>query len=1211
MVVIIMALLLEALPQSGQLYSSASPTPGSVPGSTMFSSTSGYTYNVTFVEEGLPDISGILQIWSLNVSSFSSPSSFDIYHVDSSNLTIGLVNGTYNFTVSTSTGYRSTPSKGIFNVSGSNVLIKVEFSPTLYSITFSESGLGDNQNPSENMIPSWSVSLNNSLTGLISRTSDSSNLSFEVPDGNYTFRIANPSNYSASPSSGNITVRGEPYVEEIVFSSRLFRVTFNESGLPFIGSGSSWGVDISNSSYHLHLNETSNSSSVVFSLPEGNYTYTIGSYSNYTAIPSHANITVSDSNYNVPVYFSRDLYKLVFSESGLSTGNGGTQWGVTIKNVTSGHIINTYTTGSTIEFAVPNGTYSYQVDRLNNYSAFPYNGSGTITLNKEDNLINVEFVPDFFYAEFVEKGLPDISGHVTVWSVSVNKTVENSSTSSILFMLPIFSGKTYTYAAQPVSEFAISTNSTGNLPSPTLSQLVVNGKYKQFVYLINITYVYTQGKTSFKYTTTSTLYPDLVFSQTGLPAGTTWSVGLNNTTSKITELESSSYSSIYFSNQSLPAGKYYFSVYPTNGYIPIVNRSNNVTWNGVDFLNISVKFVSELHDIEFFAHDLPQQLNWTLDLTSSYGITTSYSSNGNPLSINLTNGHYSFRILPVGTFKPDISQGYLTVNNSSVNAYPSFSIYFSSYYYKLSFNETGLPSTSLWSVALVGSNGTYTQQSLGANPITFSVPNGTYYYNFISNSNTTGFFSSLRSGYVAVNGSSLFRSIPFIPVSHTVTFVEKGLPKGSAWSIDINGISFNSSGYGTVQTSLLNGTYFYAVLPFYGFSASNRSGSFNINGNNIVINITFVHNLYPVTFSISGLPASTNWTIVIGNSVYTLHGNSTFYLPNGTYIYYLGEVTNVYTYYPFASGGYFIIIGAAKPIVISYRDFVYTLTLQETGLPNNTNWSIDFNSAVLFSNHHNTINLTLQNGTFVLVTEDYNAYYPVNSQIIVEIQGSSLTEIVKYAISLYQVTFVENNLPAGYDWNLSLKGLYNSSNASYSVSHVYFNLTNGSYVYSVTSVNKTYMAPPSGTFTVSGSPLTIYLNFTEVTYNVTFKESGLPSNTRWSVNLDGAITSTNNTTITDFLTNGTYDYSIGNVAGYHITSTSYGNFTVNGKGVVMDVTYAKNQTTTTPPPPPPPAPAKKPFTLPFYFYEVLIIVIIAGIGIAATIYTQQKKKMNK
>ncbi len=1208
--IVMAALLLEALAPSAPLNLKSGSTSNSTSIHPMAPLPSGsYTYNVTFAESGLPDNSGILQMWTLNISESSG---FNIYHVDSSNISVALINGSYSFKVSTSTGYYATPSKGTFDVNGANVLVNVKFSLLLYNVTFSESGLGNGQNPSESMIPSWNVSLSSASTGLINRMSDSSNLSFQVPNGTYTFFVTNPNNYTVSPPSGQIVVKGESYMEDIVFTSSLFRVTFNETGLPFIGAGSSWNVKVT-SGEGSYLTETSQNSTIVFSLPNGDYTYSIGNYSNYTANPSQGAFTISNSNYNIPVYFSRNLYQLVFSETGLSSSNGVTEWGVTVTNETSGQVINKYSTGNAVDFILPNGTYSYQVDRLNNYSIFPFNGSGKISLNKESNLILIEFVPEFFYVKFVEKGLPDISGHVTIWSVSVNKTIENSSSTYLMFMLPIVPEKvdTYAYAAQPISEFTISSNLTGTFQTPTINELIINGTYSAYVKLINITYTYSQGQTSFKYTTTKTLSPDLVFSQSGLPVGTSWSVGLNNTTSQITKFESSRFAQIYFGDQNLSAGKYYFSVYPTDGYMPVVNRSNNITWNGDDFLNISIKFVLELHTVEFFAYGLPQKVNWTLDLTSSSGIANSYSSKGDPLYLNLSNGQYSYQILPVGTYKPDVSRGYLTLNNSSVNAYPSFSIYFSQYYYKLSFNETGLPSTSLWTVALTGSNGTYVEEGLSANPITFNIPNGTYYYNFIANSSTSGFTSSMRSGYVAVDGSDVSLTMPFVSVTYNVAFVEKGLPRGESWTIDINGILMNSGGYGTIQSDLLNGTYFYSVIPIYGFSASNRSGSFTISGNNVLIDVNFESDLYAVTFTVLGLSPSTNWTVVLGNSLYNLSGNTTFYLPNGTYMYYLGEVLNVYTYYPFASGGYFIVSGEAKSIDVTYRDFVYTLTLRETGLPNNTNWSIEFNGLVLFSNHLNYINLTLQNGTFVLFTEDYNAYHPVNSEITVGIQGSSLTEIVKYTISLYQVTFVENNLPAGYKWNLSLKGLYNSSNATYTVSHVYFNLTNGSYIYSVASVNKTYVAPSSGTFTLSGSPLTIYLNFTEVTYNVTFKESGLPSNTRWSINLDGTIMSTNNTTMTEYLPNGTYDYSITEIAGYHITSTSYGNFTVNGKSVITDVTYAKNQTTPTPPPPPPPTPAKKPFSLPFYFYEVLIIVIIAGVGIGVTIYIQQKKKMNK
>jgi len=1210
LIVVIAALVFEVLPQSASLNNNTiSKSNSDHDQLTPLFQSNDYTYNVTFNEQGLPITSGILQIWSLNISNASG---FKIYHIDSSNITVSVQNGSYSFQASTSAGYYATPSKGTFTVNGANLLLNIKFSSSLYRITFSETGLGNNQNPGENMIPSWNVSLRNASVGTINQISNSNNLSFQVPNGTYDFVITSPSNYTVSPFSGKITVNGRDYVESLIFSSKLFRLTFNESGLPFIGEGSSWYVSVTTENGY-NLNQTSQNSSIVFSLPNGTYSFEIGKYSNYTANPTHGNLVIAGSNYNVPVYFSRNLYLLEFTETGLRSGNGGMLWGVTIINSTSHQAINKYSKGTDIKFTVPNGTYEYQADRLNNYSAFPYNGSGIISINKQDSMVNIEFVPDIFFIQFVEKGLPDISGHVTVWSVSVNKTIENSSGSEIMFMEPIIPGKTttYYYTVQPVSQFVVSTNSSNSYQAPSISQLVINDTYVPFVKIINITFTYSQGTASFKYASTSSLFPDLAFSESGLPAGTSWSVGLNNTTSKITAIGTSNDAQIYFSTQNIPAGKYYFSVYPAGDYIPIVNRSNNVTWNGQDFLNISVVFVSEVHTVEFMSYGLPQLSNWTLDITSGYDITTSYTSNGNPIYINITNGHYLYRILPAGTYKPEVSNGYLSVNNSSVNAYPSFSVNFIPYYYRVSLNESGLPSTSVWSVALVSSNGTVQNQSLGANPVSFNVPNGTYYYNFLSGGNTIGFHSSISSGLIVVNGANRFKLLPFVNTTHLVTFTETGLPRGSNWGVILDGIQLNSGGYGSIQEILLNGTYFYSVIPHYGFQASNRSGSVTVNGNNVNINVNFIPNLYQVKFIVSGLPASVNWSLVMNGLVYQLKGNSTFYLSNGTYVYYLSEVTNVYTYYPFASGGYFIVNGTSHSINVSYRDFVYTLSLEEIGLPNNANWSIQFDNLVLYSNSHNFINLTLQNGTFYLFTMNYNAYYPVKSIIIVTIQGSSSLELVKYAISLYQVTFIENNLPTGFKWNLSLKGLYNYSSLTYSVNHVYFNLTNGSYLYSVTSLNKSYLAPTSGAFAVSGAPLTIYLNFTEVTYNITFKESGLPLKTTWSINLNGKIDSTNNTTLSIMLPNGTYDYSIGGVSGYHITSTSYGNFTVNGKSVTLDVTYAKNQTSTTPPPAPPPTPAKKPFTLPLYFYEVLIIVIIAGIGIAVTIYTQQKKKINK
>ncbi len=73
---------------------------------------------------------------------------------------------------------------------------------------------------------------------------------------------------------------------------------------------------------------------------------------------------------------------------------------------------------------------------------------------------------------------------------------------------------------------------------------------------------------------------------------------------------------------------------------------------------------------------------------------------------------------------------------------------------------------------------------------------------------------------------------------------------------------------------------------------------------------------------------------------------------------------------------------------------------------------------------------------------------------------------------------------------------------------------------------------------------------TAATYPVTFSESGLPSGTSWSVTVNGATESSTSSTITFIEPNGTYAYSIGDVAGWHQTTLPYtGSVMVNGVAV--------------------------------------------------------------
>ena len=75
-------------------------------------------------------------------------------------------------------------------------------------------------------------------------------------------------------------------------------------------------------------------------------------------------------------------------------------------------------------------------------------------------------------------------------------------------------------------------------------------------------------------------------------------------------------------------------------------------------------------------------------------------------------------------------------------------------------------------------------------------------------------------------------------------------------------------------------------------------------------------------------------------------------------------------------------------------------------------------------------------------------------------------------------------------------------------------------------------------------------------FAVTFRESGLPPGTPWSVTWNGTPRSTDTSLLPFVAPNGTYAYSVGNVSGFR-ASRPAGNVTVNGSAVVVTITYSK------------------------------------------------------
>ena len=209
------------------------------------------------------------------------------------------------------------------------------------------------------------------------------------------------------------------------------------------------------------------------------------------------------------------------------------------------------------------------------------------------------------------------------------------------------------------------------------------------------------------------------------------------------------------------------------------------------------------------------------------------------------------------------------------------------------FTESGLPSGTLWSVTLNG-----TKESSTTDTISFSEPNGSYSY---SVSNVTGYSIFPTFGSINVSDQSVNQSISFTEITksvskYTVAFKESGLPSGTSWSTTFNGTT-NSSTTGLITFTSINGSYSYNISSIAGYTISPLSGSVNVEGKNVTVNITFTQvkvtvRKYTITFSESGLPSGTSWSVTLnGTKESSTTDTISFSEPNGSYSYSVSNVT--------------------------------------------------------------------------------------------------------------------------------------------------------------------------------------------------------------------------------------------------------------------------------------------------------------------------------
>ena len=115
--------------------------------------------------------------------------------------------GPYSWTLTPPSGYTSSLTSGSITVNNGDVTQGFTFSVAAYSVTFSESGL--------NSGTSWSVTFRGST-----QSSTTNSIVFSgVPNGGpYSWSLTAPTGYTASQTSGSLTVSGASVSQGITFS---------------------------------------------------------------------------------------------------------------------------------------------------------------------------------------------------------------------------------------------------------------------------------------------------------------------------------------------------------------------------------------------------------------------------------------------------------------------------------------------------------------------------------------------------------------------------------------------------------------------------------------------------------------------------------------------------------------------------------------------------------------------------------------------------------------------------------------------------------------------------------------------------------------------------------------------------------------------------------------------------------------------------------
>jgi len=265
---------------------------------------------------------------------------------------------------------------------------------------------------------------------------------FELAPGNYSYAIGLVGRgFQPDAASGSVLVVDVPVNLTVVWS-QIFSLTFSESNLP---SGAMW-----HSYLGLFEKAVPAGSEMLWRVPNGTYSYNVGSNSLWTPSPQNGQTTINGSNATVHIVFSPPppRFYINFTETGLPNG---TNWFAVVNGAGGGSGV---PAPAIVSYLEQNGTYVWSVGADGGYEA--NHSADTLVLSGANVVVPVTFaLPVVPMAVFHDTG-----AYHGAWNVTVDGslTLSDDAGGDLAFSVP---AGTHNYSVQP-GPTAVASPGTGS-----------------------------------------------------------------------------------------------------------------------------------------------------------------------------------------------------------------------------------------------------------------------------------------------------------------------------------------------------------------------------------------------------------------------------------------------------------------------------------------------------------------------------------------------------------------------------------------------------------------------------------------------------------------------------------------------------------------------------------------------------------------------------